>query len=150
MENIKLKARKATHHKAGPRPPERLIRPWLAERNARGISSKVMIPSNKSKVPQNLSGDNKRRLIYLMRETIIPNMAKALDFLCCQEIYFSTYKDCRKITPISCKIEAELISNQEEADTKIVLHCCHALSVIPQKRSWYDHLQAIPISLSSC
>ena len=87
-----------------------------------------MIPSNKSKVPQNFSGDNKRRLIYLMQETIISNMAKALDFLCCQEIYFSTYKDCRKITPVSCKIEAELISNQEEADTKMVLHCCHALS----------------------
>ena len=39
-----------------------------AERNARGISSKVMIPSNKSKVPQNFSdflrnGGNKRRLI---------------------------------------------------------------------------------------
>ena len=69
-----------------------------------------------------------------MQETIISNMAKALDFLCCQEIYFSTYKDCRKITPVSCKIEAELISNQEEADTKIVLHCGHALSRHPSKK----------------
>ena len=47
-----------------------------AERNARGISSKVMIPSNKSKVTQNFSDflrneDNKRRLIYLMQETIV-------------------------------------------------------------------------------
>ena len=48
--------------------------------------------------------------------------------------YFSTYKDCRKITPVSCEIEAKLISNQEEADTKIVLHCCHALSRHPPKK----------------
>jgi hypothetical protein len=52
----------------------------------------------------------------------------------CQEVYFSTYKDCRKITPVSCEIEAELISNQEEADTKIVLHYCHALTRHPSKK----------------
>ena len=55
-----------------------------AERNARGISGKVMITSNKSKVARNFSDflrndDNKRRLIYLMQETIIANKAKALD-----------------------------------------------------------------------
>lgn len=110
-----------------------------AERNVRGISSKVMIPSNKSKVPRNFSDflrndDNKRRLIFLMQETIIANKAKALDLLRCQDVYFSTYKDCRKITPVSCEVEAELISNQEEADTKIVLHCFHALTRHPSKK----------------
>ena len=69
-----------------------------------------------------------------MQETIIANKAKALDLLRCQEVHFSTYKDCRKITPVSCEIEAELISNQEEADTNIVQHCCHALTRRPSKK----------------
>ena len=110
-----------------------------AERNARGISSKVIIPSNKSKVPRNFNDflkndDNKQRLICLMQDTIIENKAKALNLLCCQEIYFSTYKDCRKVTLDSSEVEAELVSNQEEADTKIILHCCHALNTHPTKK----------------
>jgi hypothetical protein len=56
-----------------------------------------------------------------------------LDLLRCQEVYFLTYKDCRKITRVSCEIEAELISNREKADTKIVLHCCHTLTRHPSK-----------------
>ena len=68
-----------------------------------------------------------------MQETIISNkpIAMAFDLPRCQEIYFSTYKDCRrKITPVFC----EIISNPEEADTKIVLHCCHALTRHPSKK----------------
>ena len=74
-----------------------------AERKARGISSKVIIPSNKSKIPRNFSDflkndDSKQRLIYLMMDTMIADKTKALNLLCCQEIYFSTYEDCRKVT----------------------------------------------------
>ena len=110
-----------------------------AERNARGISSKVIISSNKSKIPRNFSDfmkndDNKRRLICLMRDTIIANKAKALNLLRCQEIYFSTDNDCRKVTHASCEIEDQLVSNQEEADTKLILHCCHALNTHPPKK----------------
>ncbi len=85
-----------------------------AERNARGISSKVIIPLNKSKVPRNFNDflkndDNKQRLICLMQDTIIENKAKALNLLRCQEIYFSTYKDCRKVTLDLSEVEAELV-----------------------------------------
>ena len=109
-----------------------------AERKARGISSKVIIPSNKSKIPRNFSDflkndDSKRRLIYLMMGTMIADKTKALNLLCCQEIYFSTYEDCRKVTLTSCEVVPELISNQEEADTKLILHCFHALNTHPSK-----------------
>ena len=69
-----------------------------------------------------------------MQETIIAIKLKALDLLRFQYIYFLTYKDCRKITPVLCKVEAEPMSYQEEADTKIVLHCFHALTRHPLKK----------------
>ena len=65
---------------------------------------------------------------------MIADKTKALNLLCCREIYFSTYKDCRKVTLTSCEVVPELISNQEEADTKLILHCFHALNTHPSKK----------------
>ena len=69
-----------------------------------------------------------------MRDTIIASKAKALNLLRCQEIYFSTDNDCRKVTLVSCEIEAELVSNQKEADTKLILHWSQALNTHPLKK----------------
>ena len=65
---------------------------------------------------------------------MIADKTKALNLLCCQEIYFSTYEDCRKVTLTSCEVVPELISNQEEVDTKLILHCFHALNTHPSKK----------------
>ena len=74
-----------------------------AERSQRGKASKVIIRSAKSKIPRNFSdflknGDNKKRLIILMRDTIIENKVKALHLVNCGELYFSADNDCRRIT----------------------------------------------------
>lgn len=61
-----------------------------------------------------------------MRDTIIGSKAKTLHLLRFLEIYFLIDNECRKVTLASC--EFELVSNQEEADTKLILHCCNALS----------------------
>ena len=45
-----------------------------------------------------------------------------------EEIFISTDNDCSKVTAESVETEHVLVSNQEEADTKVVLHYIHALS----------------------
>ena len=43
-------------------------------------------------------------------------------------MFISTDNDCSKITAESIETEHELVSNQEEADTKVVLHSIHAFN----------------------
>ena len=71
-----------------------------AERSHRGKASKVIIRSAKSKILRNFSdfvknGENKERLIILMRDTVIENKVKALNLVNCGKLYFSTDNDCR-------------------------------------------------------
>ena len=49
-----------------------------------------------------------------------------------KEISFSTCNDCKR-TPDSISTEHHLASNQEEADTKVLLHCLHSLTCNPEK-----------------
>ena len=51
---------------------------------------------------------------------------KALDLVNYGELYFSTDNDCDRITQSLSVREESLVSNQEEADTKLVLHSLHA------------------------
>ena len=110
-----------------------------AERSQRGKASKVIIRSAKSKILRNFSdflknGENKKRLIILMRDTVIENKVKGLNLVNCGELYFSTDNDCRRNTrPLSVR-EESFVSNQEEADTKLVLHSLHALNESPRKK----------------
>ena len=109
-----------------------------AERSQRGKASKVIIRSAKSNIPRNFSdflknGENKKRLIILMRDRIIENKVKAL--VNCGELYFSTDNDCRRITrSLSVREESLVSSNQEEADTKLVLHSLHVPNESPRKK----------------
>lgn len=68
-----------------------------------------------------------------MRNVLIENRLKAINLLRCTEIFISTYNCCIKLTSSSVTEEVELKSNQEEADTKLTLHCIHALSLFPNK-----------------
>ena len=74
-----------------------------------------------------LNGENKRRQIEIMFQYIVDNRIKALNILRCSKIYLSSRNECKSITLSSVSEEQELTSDLEEADTKVVLHCLHAL-----------------------
>ena len=108
------------------------------ERNKRGVSSKIIVQSHKSKIPRDFkgflkNGDNKTRLTELVREVLSFNKTKVLDMLRTEEIFFSTFNDCKRITADSISTEDRLVSNQEEADTKVLLHCLHSLTCNQEK-----------------
>ena len=99
----------------------------------RGKSSKIIIKSAKSKVPPQFhnflsEGTNKTRLIELMFEVMESNKVKVLNLLRTNELFLSMENNCRLLTHSSSEDVSELQSNQEEADTRVVLHAMHALS----------------------
>ena len=49
-----------------------------------------------------------------------------------KEIFFSTFNDCKRITADSISTEDRLVSNQE-ANTKVLLHCLHSLTCNQEK-----------------
>ena len=61
------------------------------------------------------------------------NRLEILDALHCSELYMSTESNCSKISIFGVTSEDALASNQEEADTKVALHCHHALQCYPEK-----------------
>ena len=102
------------------------------ERNLRGISSKVMISSSSSKIPRNFNdflknGENKTRLIELIKNELVNNRMLILTSLDCECIFFSMHNICYKISKECITEIQELSSNQEEVDTKLLLHAKHAL-----------------------
>ena len=79
------------------------------------------------------NGENKSRMIELIREVIEENRVECLKWLGHNEIYFSTDNECKKIIHEAVTIENELCSNQEEAETKVILHSKHAFDRSPEK-----------------
>ena len=73
------------------------------ERDSRGISNKVIICSASSRIPRNFTeflknGDNKTRLIELLKDELIKNLQEMLELLSSEMIYFSLDGMCLKIT----------------------------------------------------
>ncbi len=68
-----------------------------------------------------------------MEEFIKENHLEILDALHCSELYMSTESNCSKLSIFWVTSEDALASNQEEADTKVALHCHHALQCYPGK-----------------
>lgn len=73
------------------------------ERILRGESNKVIISSSSSRIPRNFNvflnnGDNKTRLIEVIKGYLIENRAQVLTKLGCQVIYFANDNDCYKVT----------------------------------------------------
>ena len=102
-------------------------------RDSRGCSEKVIIKSVKSKVPRDFlyflrNGENKTWLIDLICETISINHQKAIQLLQCSVIFFSKEDITLKIEASQVTTAADLTSNQEEADTKVILHCHHSIT----------------------
>ena len=102
------------------------------ERDSRGVSSKVIIRSTSSRIPRNFTeflknGDNKTRLIELIKEELIKNSQEMLELLSSEMICFSLDGVYLKVTGDTVTEETQLSSSQEEVDTKLLLHANHVL-----------------------
>ena len=109
------------------------------ERNLRGISDKVMISSSSSKIPRNFTdflknGDNKTRLIELIKDELVKNSKEILSKLSCEIIYFSMDNICVKISECSSCEVSELASNLKEADNKLLLHTKNSIHNNPDHK----------------
>ena len=128
------------------------------ERLDRGTSTRIMISSPASRIPSKFSkfmkcGENKTRLIDLICEVISTDYKKALKILKCKQIYFSKEDGCFLFN--TCFHSAtHLKSNQEEAGSKVILHCLDALkepeaTVVPRSRSGDTDIMVLAVSLNS-
>ena len=104
-----------------------------AERAKRGSSEKLIIKSSKSKIPRNFNnflsnGENKTRMINLIFETLTEEKVKVLNLLKSTRLYLSNDNTCTLLTLSDTLVIEDLCSNQEEADTKLVLHALHAIN----------------------
>ena len=103
-----------------------------SERDKRRIANPVLIQSGSFKVPRNCkdflkNGQNKTRLIEIIKEQLVKEKKSILEKLECSEVYFSMENVCYLISVDSVSTVRELNSNQEEADTKLLLHTDHAM-----------------------
>ncbi|KAK3106630.1 hypothetical protein FSP39_024006 [Pinctada imbricata] len=117
-----------------------------AERKRRGGSEKHIVSGPKTKAPRDwkrflLNNENKEQLVgLLLTEWQKPSYASRLRdreifFVCKEECFLLKSQDGETVT---CDIVPELVSSQEEADTRIVLHCCHINSAS-------DHIESIQV-----
>ena len=93
----------------------------------RGTTEKVLVQSAKSRLPRNFNdflknGENKTRLIEIIEAVIIERKDEILERLKCDEILFSRDQICTRIRKFSVGPADCHSSNQEEADTKLLLH----------------------------
>jgi hypothetical protein len=131
-----------------------------AEREIRGSSAQIIIKSFQSKVPRDFknfltNGDNKTRMITLLFDYFSSNQAKVLNILRTSKLVLS--KDIETIcVTLSSVFVYELTSNQEEADTKVILHCWDALlkdpnmSVILRSHSGDTDITVLAVGRSDC
>ena len=86
---------------------------------------KLKLPSEFS---QFLScGENKNRLKELLFEVIKNEREEVLEMLRCDELVLSREEECKVLTHIEEKTYDQLLSTQEEADTKIIAHAVEIL-----------------------
>ena len=110
-----------------------------AERQNRGTSSKISIKSEKSKIPRDFSafmtnGANKSRLIDIIFDYIAKHRSKSLQTIRASRILLSKDGECTEVTMSSVSTNEVLCSNQEEADTKVILHTLNAIGQSPNSR----------------
>ena len=89
-----------------------------AERKRRGVGERIIVTSEKTKLPKNFNsflhnGHNKTRLIEIIIYVIKQNRMKVLQDLCSNVVVFSSCNECIRLSKEgSCEIEY-LCSNQE-------------------------------------
>ena len=102
------------------------------ERLKRGNSDKIIIGSIKSKLPYDmtkfmLNNENKTNLIQLIFDYTVTNKDEILKRLESDVMFLSGDNITFRLTANSAGEYQDLKSNQEEADTKVILHVHHAL-----------------------
>ena len=93
----------------------------------------MIVASEHSKLPRNVkgflsNGDNKSRLAELLVKVLLTDRAKILSLLLSEVGYVSTYNKCVRISMVDSSEAYHLTSNQEEADTTLMLHANDTLS----------------------
>ena len=104
-----------------------------AEREKQGSSIRIRISSVKSRIPRDAlkffsNGENKTQLFALTFSYLKNNHIKCLAMLNCDVVIISRDSQCIKVTSECFSQYNQLKRDQEEADTKVVLHALHALS----------------------
>ena len=105
-----------------------------SERLKRGISTKVTFKPSKSKIPLDFSssfllcGENKTRLTELIIQTMEDKKDEILGLLQSEEIVISREEVCWKLNSIEILEFETLLSNHEEADTKVIARAIEYLS----------------------
>lgn len=102
------------------------------ERAKRGSSDKVTIKSSKSKIPREFSkflsnGENKLRMIEIIFQVLEVKKVHVLNSLRTTKLVLSRFEECKIITLSSCDSFVTLVSNHEEADTKVITHAIQFL-----------------------
>ena len=69
-----------------------------------------------------LNNDNKSTLIEMMFDYIKANKEKVLQILCTEQVYMSGDNNTFLVTSTTTQQDPALTSNQEETDTKLILH----------------------------
>ena len=92
----------------------------------------MSIKSAKSKTPHDFSlfmqnNEYKRCLTDIIFDFIIENRIKCLQIVEANKMLLSRDGDCHKITGSPVTLLNHFSSNQEEADTKVILHTVDAL-----------------------
>ena len=101
------------------------------ERAHRGQGGKIIIGSISSKLPRDMkkfmgNGENKTALIELLFEYVIANKNIVLDLLKSDQVVLSG-DDWSYTVTVDSAFPNDLQSNQEEADTKVLLHTLRIL-----------------------
>ena len=103
-----------------------------SERRKRGSSAKTLIGSIKSKVPRDMNkfmvnDENKTLLIKLIFNFIIDQKEQVLRMLKTKMLILSGNDESFTVTVDMIRESQDLKSNQEEADTKVILHTMNIL-----------------------
>ena len=103
-----------------------------SERRKCGSSAKILIGSIKSKVPRDMNkfmvnDENKTSLIKLIFNFIIDQKEQVLRMLKTETLILSGDDESFTVTVDMIRENQDLRSNQEEADTKVILHTMNIL-----------------------
>ena len=103
-----------------------------AERNKKVKTSKINVKSVKSIIPLDFNsflcnGENKKQLIVIVFDYILQKKIMCLQPLNANIIMLSRDGEGQEITSTLTKRSELLSSNQEKADTKVILHTLRAL-----------------------
>ena len=94
--------------------------------------SAIIIGSVESKIPKDVrkflsNNEKKSQLIQLIFGYIQQNFSAALVKLAREMIFLSRDSVCFRVINRSCDSHPELVSNQEEADTNVILHSINVI-----------------------